>query len=177
MQRLLARRECLSSIYNKRLAPVYRLRVLDPASWIKKPAKSTMNPCSSTSRTSAAQHILYISLICIRGPDEGQVQRAKVLTEDLLDVVRQEHAKMKTVLAQQQMELHQAQVQYAAYSAYAVCICSHGLRCVPCSRPSTTILSLPLCSPPRLGIAFISVCIFWCLTADMVLSSLLAMMT
>ena len=57
-----------------------------------------------------------------RGPDEGQVQRAKALTEDLLDVVRQEHAKMKAVLAQQQMELHQAQVQYAAYSAYAVCI-------------------------------------------------------
>ena len=62
-----------------------------------------------------------------RGPDEGQVQRAKALTEDLLEVVKQEHDKMKAVLAQQQMELHQAQVQYAAYSAYAVCICSHAL--------------------------------------------------
>jgi hypothetical protein len=57
-----------------------------------------------------------------RGPDEGQVQRAKVLTEDLLEVVRQEYAKVKTLVQQQQMELHQAQVQYAAYSAYAVCI-------------------------------------------------------
>ena len=47
--------------------------------------------------------------------------RAKVLTEDLLEVVQAEHAKVKTMLAQQQMELHQAQVQYAAYSAYAVC--------------------------------------------------------
>ncbi|THH01157.1 hypothetical protein EW026_g1470 [Hermanssonia centrifuga] len=57
--------------------------------------------------------------IHVTGPDEGQVARAKVLTEDLLDVVRQEHAKVKTVVAAQQMELHQAQVQYAAYSAYA----------------------------------------------------------
>lgn len=65
------------------------------------------------------------------GPDEGQVQRAKVLTEDLLEVVRQEHAKVKTIVHQQQMELHQAQVQYAAYSAYAVCIlhsCSSSFR-------------------------------------------------
>lgn len=53
------------------------------------------------------------------GPDEGQVQRAKVLTEDLLLVVRQEHAKMQAFLQQQQMELHQAQAQYAAYSAMA----------------------------------------------------------
>ena len=65
--------------------------------------------------------VRLLTLQC-RGPDEGQVQRAKVLTEDLLEVVRQEHAKVKTMLAQQQMELHQAQVQYAAYSAYAVCI-------------------------------------------------------
>ena len=43
--------------------------------------------------------------------------RAKVLTEDLLEVVRQEHAKARTVLQQQQMELHQAQAAYAAYSA------------------------------------------------------------
>ncbi|CAA7268518.1 unnamed protein product [Cyclocybe aegerita] len=57
---------------------------------------------------------LYIH---ITGPEEGQVARAKVLTEDLLLVVRQEHAKMQVVVHQQQMELHQAQAQYAAYSA------------------------------------------------------------
>ncbi|KAF9530024.1 hypothetical protein CPB83DRAFT_764055 [Crepidotus variabilis] len=57
---------------------------------------------------------LYIH---ITGPDEGQVARAKVLTEDLLLVVRQEHAKMQTLIQHQQMELHQAQAQYAAYSA------------------------------------------------------------
>ncbi|TFY80178.1 hypothetical protein EWM64_g3830, partial [Hericium alpestre] len=51
------------------------------------------------------------------GPDEGQVARAKVLTEDLLEVVRNEHAKVKVVVHQQQMELHQAQAQYAAYSS------------------------------------------------------------
>jgi len=39
----------------------------------------------------------------------------------LLEVVRSEHAKVKAVVHQQQMELHQAQLQYAAYSAY-VCI-------------------------------------------------------
>jgi len=59
---------------------------------------------------------LYIH---ITGPDEAQVARAKVLTEDLLLVVRSEHSKMATVLQQQQMELHQAQAQYAAYSAMA----------------------------------------------------------
>jgi hypothetical protein len=53
------------------------------------------------------------------GPDEGQVERAKVLTEDLLLVVRQEHAKTQYFLNQQQMQLHQAQAQYAAYSAMA----------------------------------------------------------
>ncbi|KAF7985787.1 hypothetical protein HWV62_415 [Athelia sp. TMB] len=57
--------------------------------------------------------------IHITGPDEGQVARAKVLTEDLLEVVRSEHAKMALVVQQQQMELHQAQMQYAAYSGYA----------------------------------------------------------
>lgn len=57
----------------------------------------------------------------ISGPDEQQVARAKALTEDLLEVVRAEHAKVKAVVHQQQMELHQAQLQYAAYSAY-VCI-------------------------------------------------------
>jgi hypothetical protein len=57
--------------------------------------------------------------IHITGPDEGQVARAKVLTEDLLEVVRSEHAKMQLVVQQQQMELHQAQMQYAAYAGYA----------------------------------------------------------
>ncbi|KAH9939843.1 eukaryotic type KH-domain type I [Amylocystis lapponica] len=60
--------------------------------------------------------------IHVTGPDEGQVARAKVLTEDLLEVVRGEHAKVKAIVQQQQMELHQAQIQYAAYSAYAVCM-------------------------------------------------------
>ncbi|KAI0317328.1 hypothetical protein OF83DRAFT_1058867, partial [Amylostereum chailletii] len=60
--------------------------------------------------------------IHITGPEEGQVARAKVLTEDLLEVVRQEHAKVATMLQRQQMELHQAQIQYAAYSAMAVCM-------------------------------------------------------
>ncbi|KAK0239272.1 hypothetical protein EDD85DRAFT_829632 [Armillaria nabsnona] len=59
---------------------------------------------------------LYIH---ITGPEEGQVARAKVLTEDLLLVVRAEHAKMASVVQQQQMELHQAQMQYAAYSTMA----------------------------------------------------------
>ncbi|ESK85044.1 kh domain-containing protein [Moniliophthora roreri MCA 2997] len=57
---------------------------------------------------------LYIH---ITGPEESQVARAKVLTEDLLLVVRAEHAKMAAVVQQQQMELHQAQAQYAAYNA------------------------------------------------------------
>ncbi|KAI6149654.1 hypothetical protein BKA82DRAFT_920057 [Pisolithus tinctorius] len=57
--------------------------------------------------------------IHITGPDEGQVARAKVLTEDLLEVVRAEHAKSQAVLVQQQMELHHAQMQYAQYSVMA----------------------------------------------------------
>ncbi|THU93891.1 hypothetical protein K435DRAFT_182116 [Dendrothele bispora CBS 962.96] len=65
---------------------------------------------------------LYIH---ITGPEEGQVARAKVLTEDLLLVVRSEHAKMAAVVQQQQMELHQMQTQYAAYSAMAVGFHSH----------------------------------------------------
>nr|VWO95962.1 Uncharacterized protein [Ganoderma boninense] len=48
--------------------------------------------------------------IHVTGPDEQQVQRAKALTEDLLVVVREEHEKVKAILQQQQMELHQAQV-------------------------------------------------------------------
>ena len=57
----------------------------------------------------------------LSGPDEQQVARAKALTEDLLEVVHAEHGKVKAVVHAQQMELHQAQLQYAAYSAY-VCI-------------------------------------------------------
>lgn len=76
----------------------------------------------------SAYHAGLTHILC-SGPDEGQVQRAKVLTEDLLEVVRQEHAKVKTIVQQQQMELHQAQMQYAAYS-YAVCIlCSFNSIC------------------------------------------------
>ncbi|KAE9396829.1 hypothetical protein BT96DRAFT_958084 [Gymnopus androsaceus JB14] len=58
---------------------------------------------------------LYIH---ITGPEESQVARAKALTEDLLLVVRAEHAKMQSVVQAQQMELHQAQQQYAAYAAF-----------------------------------------------------------
>ncbi|KAI0340370.1 hypothetical protein BDW22DRAFT_416276 [Trametopsis cervina] len=97
------------------------------------------------------------------GPDEGQVARAKVLTEDLLEVVRAEHAKVKQIIEHQQMELHQAQVQYAAYSAYAVCINSLILR----SFHTITCLlrgdSLVPC--------FISVCMSWCLPANSILFS------
>jgi hypothetical protein len=51
------------------------------------------------------------------------IQRAKVLTEDLLEVVRGEHQKAVAQIQQQQMELHQAQLQYAAYTAaMSVCI-------------------------------------------------------
>ncbi|KAG1738973.1 hypothetical protein EDB19DRAFT_1895564 [Suillus lakei] len=53
--------------------------------------------------------------IHITGPDENQVARAKVLTEDLLEVVRSEHAKAQSAMMQQQMELHQAQMQFAQY--------------------------------------------------------------
>ncbi|KAF8501844.1 hypothetical protein JB92DRAFT_2794703 [Gautieria morchelliformis] len=56
--------------------------------------------------------------IHITGPDELQLARAKNLTEDLLEVVRAEHAKARALLQHQQMELHQAQMQYAAYSSY-----------------------------------------------------------
>lgn len=55
--------------------------------------------------------------IHITGPDENQIDRAKILTEDLLEVVRAEHAKARTALYQQQMGLHQAQM-YGAYGAY-----------------------------------------------------------
>ncbi|KLO12941.1 hypothetical protein SCHPADRAFT_828774 [Schizopora paradoxa] len=58
--------------------------------------------------------------IHITGPEEQQVARAKFLTEDLLDKVREEHAKAKAVMQQQQMELHQAQMAYAYAGNYAV---------------------------------------------------------
>jgi len=69
-----------------------------------------------------------------------------VLTEDLLLVVRSEHAKMAAVVQQQQMELHQVQAQYAAYSAmqvravlllttFSICSSMHtDRRCVPSPR-------------------------------------------
>ncbi|KAJ7580193.1 hypothetical protein C8J56DRAFT_962499 [Mycena floridula] len=59
---------------------------------------------------------LYIH---ITGPEEGQVARAKVLTEDLLLVVRSEHAKMQAIVNHQQMELHHAQTFGGGYTGYA----------------------------------------------------------
>ncbi|KAF7289497.1 KH-domain-containing protein [Mycena chlorophos] len=59
---------------------------------------------------------LYIH---ITGPEEQQVARAKVLTEDLLSVVRSEHAKVAMALQHEQMELRNAQMQYAHYGALA----------------------------------------------------------
>ena len=60
------------------------------------------------------------------GPEDGQVARAKALTDDLLEVVRGEYAKVKSMLHQQQMELHQAQMQYASYGMMGVCILNIG---------------------------------------------------
>ncbi|KAF7309562.1 KH-domain-containing protein [Mycena indigotica] len=59
---------------------------------------------------------LYIH---ITGPEEQQVARAKVLTEDLLSVVRIEHAKVAVALQHEQMELRNAQMQYTHYGALA----------------------------------------------------------
>jgi hypothetical protein len=75
------------------------------------------------------------------GPEEGQVARAKALTDDLLEVVRGEYAKVKTMLHQQQMELHQAQMQYASYGMMGVRIINIGCSSVCfilcfCSDPS-----------------------------------------
>ncbi|KAI0702063.1 hypothetical protein C8T65DRAFT_787708 [Cerioporus squamosus] len=80
--------------------------------------------------------------IHVTGPDEQQVQRAKALTEDLLEVVRAEHAKVKAMLAHQQMELHQAQVQYAAYNAYGVCML-RSFSSSSCQSPMADKLPLP----------------------------------
>lgn len=63
---------------------------------------------------------MSIGLTESRGPDEAQVARARVLTEDLLEVVRIEHGKAAQAQQQQQMELRQAQVAYAAYTGYGV---------------------------------------------------------
>ena len=79
-------------------------------------------------------HITCVSspgvLICFdslpSGPEDGQVARAKVLTDDLLEVVRGEYAKVKAMLHQQQMELHQAQMQYASYGMMGVRIFNIG---------------------------------------------------
>lgn len=71
------------------------------------------------------------------GPDEQQVARAKALTEDLLEVVRSEHSKVMGQVSQQQMELHQAQIQYAAQSAYYVCML---MFYIPPGLPSTLVL-------------------------------------
>jgi hypothetical protein len=67
-----------------------------------------------------ATTFLGSSDVCSSGPEEGQVARAKVLTDDLLEVVRGEYAKVKAVMHQQQMELHQAQMQYASYGVMPV---------------------------------------------------------
>ncbi len=63
------------------------------------------------------------------GPEDGQVARAKALTDDLLEVVRGEYAKVKAMLHQQQMELHQAQMQYASYGTMGVGVRTLNIRC------------------------------------------------
>ena len=101
---------------------MFRSKGLVPVLLTKKQAAKATSLCIFTSRTSVAhghQHC-FLTYAYNRGPDEAQVARAKVLTEDLLLVVRSEHTKMAAALHQQQIELHQAQAQYAAYSAMAV---------------------------------------------------------
>lgn len=93
-----------------------------------------------------------------RGPDEAQVARAKELTEDLLIVVKQEHAKSRQAMMEQQMQLQQAQAQYAAYSAYNVrpvtfqCravfnFISRYFRAMRHPHPPMLLLRLPLLMP------------------------------
>lgn len=48
-----------------------------------------------------------------------------MLTEDLLEVVRSEHAKAQSAMMQQQMELHQAQMQFAQYPAVSLVLFLH----------------------------------------------------
>ena len=76
------------------------------------------------------------------GPEEGQVARAKALTDDLLEVVRGEYEKVKGMLHQQQMELHQAQMQYASYGMMAVRILYTG-----CSSTRLHALIFPIRLP------------------------------
>ncbi len=75
------------------------------------------------------------------GPEEGQVARAKALTDDLLEVVRGEYAKVKAMLHQQQMELHQAQMQYASYGMMGVRILDIGCSSVWFRYTSSVLIS------------------------------------
>lgn len=61
-----------------------------------------------------------------------------MLSDDLLEVVRGEHAKVQQWVQAQQMELHQAQMQYAQYSAMAVCI--HSFLFLPLPAIASSIL-------------------------------------
>lgn len=114
----------MSSISNKKPALVFKSKDSAQVLLNKRRVKKARSRYTSILRASSG---FFSPVICDRlikffdhrGPDEGQVEKAKVLTEDLLLVVRQEHAKMQCFLNQQQMELHQAQAQYAAYSAMA----------------------------------------------------------
>ena len=112
----------LSNTFNKKQEPVSRSKELALALLNKKRVKKATNHYTSISRMSLPSSRVFAVVFLTpfsSGPDESQIQRAKVLAEDLLLVVRQEHAKMQLALQQQQMELHQAQAQYAAYSAMA----------------------------------------------------------
>jgi hypothetical protein len=63
--------------------------------------------------------------IHITGPDEAQVARAKALADDLLEVVRSEHAKVAAWVSHQQMELHQAQLHITqSRSRHVFFLCS-----------------------------------------------------
>ena len=112
----------LSNTFNKKQEPVSRSKELALALLNKKRVKKATNHYTSISRMSLPSSRVFAVVFLTpfsSGPDESQIQRAKVLAEDLLLVVRQEHAKMQLALQQQQMELHQTQAQYAAYSAMA----------------------------------------------------------
>ena len=72
------------------------------------------------------------------------IARAKALADDLLEVVRGEHAKALQQVQAQQMELHHAQMQYAAYTAaMSVCILRSFRSCRRSRFPSFAQL-LPL---------------------------------
>ena len=79
--------------------------------------------CISISRTYACPKThksFLLTPVCISGPEEAMIVRAKALTEDLLEVVRSEYTKARQLMFHQQSELQQAQAQYAAYSTYQV---------------------------------------------------------